>query len=239
MPVIIYVRPQIAELLEGGAVVCLPDLRGLGESSAGGSVGPRSIGTTLSCREQVLGQTLLGARLRDLRSVLRYIRDQEDTGGIAVWGDSPAEVNQRERSEVVPHGVENPNVQAEPSGGLLALLGALFEDDVQAVYATGTFASFLSLLNSQFLYVPHDAVIPAALTAGDVCDIAAAIAPRPLKMHNPVDGLNRNVLGDELSSAFAPAFNSYRRAQAIDKLLISTGEQDEVTAWLLRELREL
>jgi hypothetical protein len=130
-------------------------------------------------------------------------------------------------------------VQAEPSGGLLALLGALFEDDVQAVYASGTFASFLSLLNSQFLYVPHDAVIPGALTAGDVCDIAAAIAPRSLKMHNLIDGLNRNVLGDELSSAFAPTFDSYRRAQAIDKLLISTGEQDEVAAWLLRALRGL
>ena len=87
--------------------------------------------------------------------------------------------------------------------------------------------------------MPHDAVIPGALTAGDVSDIAAAIAPRSLKMHNLIDGLNRNVLGDELSSAFAPAFDSYRRAKAIDKLLISTGEQDEVTAWLLRELRGL
>ena len=53
-----------AELLARGAVVCLPDVRGVGETSAGGWLGPRSTGTTLSCRDQVLGQTMLGARLR-------------------------------------------------------------------------------------------------------------------------------------------------------------------------------
>ena len=50
--------------------------------------------------------------------------------------------------------------QAEPLGGLLALLGGLFEDDVRAVAVRGGLVSYASLLDSPFFYVPHDAVVP-------------------------------------------------------------------------------
>ena len=46
---------------------------------------------------------------------------------------------------------------AEPLGGLLALFGALFEDDVRAVSVHGGLAGYESLLLSPFCYVPHDA----------------------------------------------------------------------------------
>ena len=52
---------------------------------------------------------------------------------------------------------------------------------------------FESLLQSPFYYVPHDALIPGALTAGDLCDVAAALAPRPLRMEGLDDGLDRVV----------------------------------------------
>jgi hypothetical protein len=154
-------RPDaVSTWLEAGCAVCLPDLRGYGETSAGSAHGPRSIGTTLSCRDQVLGQTLLGSRLRDLRSVLLFLQTRSGLNTkVSLWGDSLAALNLPDRSEVVPFGVDNPNVQAEPSAGLLVLLTALFEDHVNAIYARGTFASFRSLLDSQFLYVPHDSVI--------------------------------------------------------------------------------
>ena len=71
----------LAALLRGGAAVCLPDLRGTGETRpAGDRRGPpaglfttverTSEGTLLACGELMLGQTLLGTRLQDLRSVL-------------------------------------------------------------------------------------------------------------------------------------------------------------------------
>jgi dienelactone hydrolase len=173
-------RPDaVSTWLEAGCAVCLPDLRGYGETSAGSAHGPRSIGTTLSCRDQVLGQTLLGSRLRDLRSVLLFLQTRSGLNTkVSLWGDSLAALNLPDRSEVVPFGVDNPNVQAEPSAGLLVLLTALFEDHVNAIYARGTFASFRSLLDSQFLYVPHDSVIPGALTVGDIADIAGWIESR-------------------------------------------------------------
>jgi dienelactone hydrolase len=228
---------EIAGLIEGGAAVCLPDLRGTGETSAGGYSGPSSADTKLSCCDQVLGQTLVASRLRDLRSVLQYLRGRKDLGDrIAVWGDSLAEANPKNRSEVVPHRVSNPNLHAEPTAGMVALLCGLLDEDVAAVRATGTFPSFRSLLKSQFLYVPHDAVVPGALEAGDVSDIAAAIAPRALRIEEPVDGVNRRVSADELASALAPAAEAYGRAGARERLSLSTKRGRDAAAWFLSSL---
>ncbi len=229
---------EIATLIAGGAVVCLPDLRGTGETRSGSSIGPRSTGTTLSCRDRVLGQTLLGSQVRDLRSVLRFVRTRSNGGPIALWGDSLAEVNPKDRSEVVPHGVDNPNAQAEPSGGLLALLGALFEEDVKAVYASGTFASFQSLLDSRFLYVPHDTVVPGALTVGDIADVAASIAPRPLRMENFVDGLNRRIPADNVKTTLASTTRAYRDAKANEQLSLSADKSIEAGQWLLSRTKK-
>src|SRR5262249_12317109 len=71
--------PALAELLRDGVAVCLPDLRGTGETQpAGDTRGRSSVSTSLSATELMLGQTLLGARLRDLRAVLRYLRSRPE-----------------------------------------------------------------------------------------------------------------------------------------------------------------
>ena len=228
----------VSTWFEAGYAICLPDVRGFGETNMGGSHGPRSIGTTLSCRDQVLGQTLLGSRLRDLRSVLLFLRARRGLDEkISLWGDSLAALNPPERSEVVPYGVDNPNVQAEPSAGLLVLLTALFEDNVSAVYARGTFASFRSLLDSQFLYVPHDSVVPGALTVSDVADIAAALVPRPLRVECPVDGLNRRIPSDTIAEAFAPASQAYHLANASKQFSLHVIGQDDSAMWLLNQIK--
>jgi len=232
-------RPDaVSTWLEAGCAVCLPDVRGFGETSAGGSYGPRSIGTTLSCCDQVLGQTLLGSRLRDLRSVLLFLRTRRGLEKeVSLWGDSLAALNPPERSEIVPYGVDNPNAQAEPSAGLIVLLTALFEDNVNAVYARGTFGSLRSLLDSQFLYVPHDSVVPGALAAGDVADIAAALVPRPLLVECPVDGLNRGVGFDTMAVAFAPTNQAYRLANASEQFTLNVTGQDDSAMWLLDQIK--
>ncbi|HSG69066.1 MAG TPA: acetylxylan esterase [Planctomycetaceae bacterium] len=228
---------EISKLIAGGAVVCLPDLRGTGETRPGSEVGRGSTGTTLSCRDQVLGQTLLGSRLRDLRSILRYVR-KHGTSAIALWGESLSNPNPEDRSEIVPHDVENPNVQSEPTAGFLALLGALYEDDVKAVCAQGTFASFGSLLDSPFLYVPHDAVVSGAMTVSDVSDIAAVLAPRPLMIANPIDGLNRSVSDEDLRVAFAVTTDAFRDADAADRLSLVVEPPTDVADWLLSHLKQ-
>jgi hypothetical protein len=233
----------LAELLGAGTAVCLPDLRGTGETRpAGDSRGRASASTSLSATELMLGQTLVGARLRDLRSVLRYLRGRGDLDAtrVALWGDSFAPVNPPGRNLEVPLDAEAFPDQAEPLGGLLALLGALFEDPVRAVYAQGGLAGYHALLQSPFCYVPHDSVVPGALTAGDLCDVAAALAPRPLRLEGLVDGRNRAVTAADLAKAFEPTQAAYQSAGATDRLVLESAGKEPAAAarWLLAQLRE-
>src|SRR5262249_10502719 len=160
------------------------------------------------------------SRLRDVRSVFRYLRTRADldAGRVALWGDSFAPTNLRGADLAVPMEVDPFPHQAEPLGGLLALFGALFEDDVRAVSVRGGLAGDASLLQSPFVYVPHDALVPGALTAGDLGDVAASLAPRPLRVSGLVDGLDRAVPPDALEASLEPAREAYRSQSAGPRL---------------------
>src|SRR4029077_8303596 len=81
---------EIETLLKGGVAICLADVRGTGETAPDTRRGPSSAEVSLSATELMLGNTLLGARLKDLRTVLAYIEARQDiqSARIAVWGDS-------------------------------------------------------------------------------------------------------------------------------------------------------
>jgi pimeloyl-ACP methyl ester carboxylesterase len=234
---------EIAGLLEGGAAVCLPDLRGTGETSPGEDLGRRSINTTLACRDAVLGQTLLAGRLRDLRSVIAHLRTRPDCGGpLAMWGASLAPINPADRPAAVPFLVDNPNTCSEPTPGLLSLLVALFDEEVEAVAGDGTFASFFSVLESPFVYAPHDAVVPGVLAESDVPDLIGALAPRPVRLEQFVNGLNRRVASSDVARALDVAVRRYRAQGAATHLCLpaadprSTGKELTAEQWLLGAL---
>ncbi len=184
---------EIAELLAGGAAVCLADLRGTGETRPGSGVDRQSGLTSVSSTEQMLGQTVPGLRLRDLRTLLVYLRARPDLDGsrIALWGDSYAPVNAPDAR--IDHPWDAPKLPdfAHPAGAMVALFGMLFEEDVRAAWGRGGLESFASILGSPYLYIPHDAVIPGALAVSELDALAAAVAPRPVRFVESVDGLNR------------------------------------------------
>ena len=216
----------IAEWLEGGAAVCLVNVRGTGETRPrDGSRRHNGTSAALSEAEWMLGQTLVGSRLKDVRSVLRHLRTcaDFDSGRVALWGDSFAPPNPVGSALAVPSDADPFPRQAEPLGGLLALFTALFEDGVRAVYVRGGLTGFESLLQGPFYYVPHDALIPGALTAGDLCDIAGSLAPRPLRMEGLVNGLNRAAEAVETARAMESARSAYREAAAATCLQLVEG----------------
>jgi cephalosporin-C deacetylase-like acetyl esterase len=232
----------IAQLIEGGAAVCLLDVRGTGETRPRDSSRGRSAAiTSISATEWVLGQTLVGSRLRDLRSVVRYLRSRADIdpGRVALWGDSFSGPNPAEGNLAVPLDADPFPQIAEPLGGLLALFGALFEDGIRAIDVQGGLSSFDSLLHSPFCYVPHDALIPGALTEGDLCDVAAALAPIPLRMQRMVDGLNRAISPEQAAALFEPARAAYRARGAEQRIeLPSENAASRPSArWMLQQLR--
>ena len=156
----------IREFLKAGVAVCLPDVRGTGETRAGTSADRGSSRTSLSQTEQILGRTVLGSQSRDLRTVLEWLRGYADVDGkkLAVWGDSFAAANPPDRKLAAPLDAPDPPAVAEPGAGTLALLAGLFED-VAAIYAGGLVPDS-AVLGSPYVYVPHEAVVPGMLTLG-------------------------------------------------------------------------
>jgi cephalosporin-C deacetylase-like acetyl esterase len=191
----------IAELLEKGIAVCLPDVRGTGESSPDDGRGRNSSMTDYSSSELMLGETLVGARVRDFRSVLQYLRSRKDmdAGRIALWGDSFAPVNPAGKNLSAPLDAANLPPSSEPLGGLVVLFTALLENekDIRAVYSRRSLVSFHSLLESSYVYVPHDVIIPRAIMVGDLPLVVDALSLRKVRIVGQVDGLNRLVKPDE------------------------------------------
>jgi len=187
---------EILSLVRNGVAVCLPDVRGTGEVAATTSRTPGAMEFAIT--ELMLGKTLPGAQLRDLRTVFHYLKSRPDIrpDRVALWGDSFAPPNsadftfdQSEMQEPGPF----PQHQAEPLGPLLVLLAGLYEDSATAVAARGGLVSFLSVLEDRFAHIPEDVVVPGILEVADVADIVDAQTPRPVRLERSVDGRNRVV----------------------------------------------
>ena len=110
---------------------------------------------------------------------MAYLRQRPDVDGkrFALWGESFAPTNGPDTNFKVPREADTWPRQSEPLGGLLGLLGALFEDDVRAVHISGGLASYHSVLSYHAVLIPHDASVPGALTAGDLSDLAGGVSP--------------------------------------------------------------
>lgn len=197
---------DVAALLEGDVAVCLVDVRGTGESRPKGERRGRAAGflaemqrnsqsVLLSNELQMLGQTLVGERVRDVRSVLRYLgsRKNLDRQRVAIWGDSFAPTNDPKRNLIVPFDAPQYPEPAEPLGAMLALLTGLFEEDVMAVALRGGPTGYSALVDNATCHVPADFVVPGAVAVGDLEQVAAALAPRRVFAGEFVDGLNRRV----------------------------------------------
>ena len=218
--------------------VCLPDLRGTGETAP--EPDWQNNGENPAEMEVALGNTLLGGRLKDLRTVLAYLRkrDEIDASRIALWGDSFAPANPRDLFLDELEQEAGPQIQyhAEPLGTSAVLLAGLFEPSLRAVAARGGLASYLSVLDHNFAYLPLDAVVPGMLQVADLVDIAVAQAPRPLLLEALVDGRNARLTSDQLTSTFSSLAQAYKKYGAAGQLLLRS-EDRAVAAWLAAQLK--
>ena len=231
---------EIEALLRAGVAVCLPDVRATGETAPASDRAEGGAYQSVAQTEFDLGRSLLGSRLKDLRTVLAYLRKRPDIDGqkVALWGDSFAPPNPANLwlDELEFEGGPQIQHRAEPMGAHLALLGALYEDGVRAVVARGGLAGYLTVLENAFAYIPSEDVIFGVLKAGDVADIAAALAPRPLVLEGLVNGRNIRVPETVLQSALDPARSAYRETGAAEALTMRSEPRD-ISGWLANRLR--
>ena len=141
----------------------------------------------------MLGEPSLGIRLRELRTLLAYLRSRDDIdpARVSLWGDSFALVNADATVVGRPLELEQP-AQAEPLGGILALVAGLFDDRLASIDARGGLSSYRSLLAGPFVHIPADVIVPGVLTAGDLPDIVRVLRMR-VTVRDAVDGVNRRV----------------------------------------------
>jgi hypothetical protein len=203
----------LSALLKQGVAVCLADVRGTGETGRAGARGSSS--TSFAATELMLGETALGGRLKDARTVVRYLarRGDLDAQRLLIWGDSSAGVNPRgmtlDQSIFQQQGVPQAIRQAEPAGALLALLTALYEDGVRAVAARGGLLSYQSVLRDRFCYVPLDSIVPGILETADTADLVSALAPRGVLLARLVDGRNRAATPEEANREYRMALGGH------------------------------
>jgi len=226
---------EIAALLQSGSAVCIPDLRGFGETDPGGR-GRTSAATSAASSEQMLGRTMLGARLRDLRGLIAHLRTRTDVNAArpALWGMSFAEANAADVELNVPHDAAKRPAHSEPAGGLLALLGALYEDDVGAVLVTRGLTDFRSALDGAYCHLPYDAVVPGVLATGDLVDLLAALAPCSVRLADMVDARNCAVDAKALASMYAPAKEAWRSAGSASALNLEGADAAGAVRWLMQ-----
>ena len=221
---------EIAMLLRAGIAIVLPDLRGTGETRPGDGRGRSSSATAISSTEWMLGRNLLGLRWRDLRSVIEYVRTRSDLDSdrLGVWGDSFAPLNADDARTEVPLDADPQPKLAEPLGGTLALIAGLLEK-VRCVSAHGGIVTYSSLLESPYMHVPHDIVVPTLLPTQDLDRTASAIAPRPLRITGLVDGRNRLVTNEVVERLYRRgAYSEKRELLHID---MKRGTPEEFAAW--------
>jgi hypothetical protein len=99
-------------------------------------------------------------------------------------------------------------------------------------------AGFDSILQAPFCYVPRDVLVPGALTVGDLSGVAAALAPRPLRIEGLVDGLNHVLSAEPTARSLEPVRSAYQALGAGAQLRIMEGEPDGRThaRWLVQQL---
>lgn len=232
---------EIESLLKRGVAVCLPDLRATGETSADSRRDPDSTESIHSNTVLTLGDTLVGLRLKDLRTVVGYLGRLEeiDAQRIGLWGDSFAPANPPDLIlDEVPQWQIGPQIeqQAEPLGGLVVVLAALYESSIHAVSVKGGLVSFASVLDDTYSYVPQDVIIPGILEAGDLADVEAALAPRALRLSGLVDGLDRLVPEAAWKQQLEPAEDAYKNGPPAALVITSEAAGAGYADWFLKHL---
>jgi hypothetical protein len=115
-------------------------------------------------------------------------------------------------------------------------LGALYENSVRAVAVRRGLLSYQSILEDRFSYLPFDIIVPGALETGDLAEVVAALAPRPVLLESLVDGRNRVVPESALQQALAPVYQAYSKVLSPRLLVRSGAGTPSLVEWIVSHL---
>jgi len=194
-PALLYLHPQgkaaaaapggeMEWLARQGYAVLAADLPGTGELSEANDGLSGHARWLTAYAAGLIGRSVVGVHAGDIVRLLRYLQGRSDVDG--------------ERILAVARGALGPAL----------LHAAAFDPGIRGVALADSLLSYRSVVMSRSYTTPPDALVPAALTAYDLPDLAAALAPRPLLLVNPTDAHGNPAAEEDLAvirTAYATA----------------------------------
>jgi len=190
----------IEKLVKNGSRVLALDLRGMGETAPSQAPAGRPNYFGVDYWEAFvslhLSRPLLGQRTTDLLAVVaRMAGESDDIQLIGVGAAGPA-----------------------------ALHATALEPRIKRLTLEDTLVSWSAAVRTPISYNQLTNVVPGALAAYDLPDLAATVAPRPLTIHKPVDSTGRPLTREATSAAYQIVRSAYAKAGA-EKQFIIAGEE--------------
>jgi len=123
--------------------------------------------------------------------------------------------------------------------GAALLHAAVFEPSISGVALIEPLISYRSVATNRFYRAPYADLVTSALTAYDLPDLAACLAPRRLLVLNATDQLLVRATTELIESEFAVVRAAFSKAEAQSNLVVRNWEPyqrlDEVFAWWLKQ----
>ena len=157
----------------------------------------------------LLGRSMPGLRAAEIVATTQYLRSRADIrpGGIAA----------------VACGALGPAL----------LHAALVEDAIGPVAVVGSLMTWQAVVRERDATTDFAAVVPGALVAYDLPDLAACLAPRPLLFVNPMDGRDEPVGQERAEAVWDVARRAYAGRQASAALELRDRVAEEAIGGIL------
>jgi cephalosporin-C deacetylase-like acetyl esterase len=233
LPAVVYLRDRSGEedaptlyqnLAEHGRIVAVADVRGFGETMSQQQIPDAHIGyfdprdgvdADFTYASLSLGQPLLGMRVKDAWSVIRFLDSRPDV----------------DRDHI--------SIAGKGWAGVVAILTAALEKRVTSAAVDGVPVSYAEIARAELYQQPVSLVLPGGLHDLDLTDVIASLAPRPLLLINPLDCLTRPFDQQQADAALKTVGEAYRAAGAdgMFDVRVATpapGAEEILTEWVSR-----
>jgi cephalosporin-C deacetylase-like acetyl esterase len=188
-------------LARDGVIVIAVDLRGMGETRSayahrGDYYARYGVETDLTYTSFMLGQPLIGLRVRDIVRAVDYAVSRRDV----------------DASAVSLHGVG--------IGGVMVLHAAALDVRVSSVVARNSLISYKSIALNEMYDYHVNVMVPGVIGRYDMCDLVAGIAPRPVRLVGALDQRKTAAARDAVTAEYAVAQDAYGAYGVAGELLM-------------------
>ncbi len=185
-PAVVYVHPDgkeaveaFEELIRAGYAVLAPDVIGIGETAP--EIGRQNDHNAAYYEGAVIGGSVVGLQAEDLVRSVAFLQSDD-----------------RIKADEI-------GLYATGSMGPAAIHATAFHPEIRWLAIEGALATYSSVAMNRYYTVPTESLVPGALTAYDLPDLIAAIAPRRVTIIRPRDQRGEPLDEAAAKRAFAPA----------------------------------